>query len=317
MPDLDRDGEVFVLDLGADENRFNPEWVGAVTALLDEVVGSDGPRALVTHATGKFWSNGLDLAWLSEHPEQARPFVDGVHALLARLLSLPVPAVAACQGHVFAAGAMLALAHDARVMRSDRGFFCLPEVDIGIPFTPGMAGLIQARLAPQTAHEAMTTGRRYGGLEAAVAGIVDEAVEEARVLSLPVPSVAACQGHVFAAGAMLALAHDFRVMRADRGFFCLPEVDIHIPFTPGMGALIQARLSHRTAHEAMTTGRRYGGADAMRAGIVDDAVGEDAVLQTALDRAGALASKAGPTLGTIKEGMYAEPLRLLRTRTGS
>ena len=183
MPDLDRDGEVFLLDLGDDENRFNPEWVSAVTALLDEVAAAEGPRALVTRASGKFWSNGLDLAWMGEHPDSAGAFVQDVHALFARVLSLPVPAVAACQGHVFAAGAMLALAHDARVMRADRGFFCLPEVDIGIPFTPGMGALIQARLAPQTAHEAMTTGRRYGGLDAAVVGIVDEAVDEARVLS--------------------------------------------------------------------------------------------------------------------------------------
>lgn len=186
MPSLDRDGEVFLLDLGGDENRFNPDWVRAVTAHVDEVVAADGPRALVTRATGKFWSNGLDLAWMGEHPEQAGPFVDEVHALFARLLSLPVPAVAACQGHVFAAGAMLALAHDARVMRADRGFFCLPEVDISIPFTPGMGALIQARLAPQTAHEAMTTGRRYGGGDALAAGIVDEAVDEDRVLAAAV-----------------------------------------------------------------------------------------------------------------------------------
>jgi enoyl-CoA hydratase/carnithine racemase len=182
VPALDRDAEVFVLDLGDDENRFNPDWVGAVTALVDEVAGASGPRALVTKATGRFWSNGLNLAWMGENPFKAEAFVDQVHALLARVLSLPVPAVAACQGHVFAAGAMLALAHDARVMRADRGFFCLPEVDIAIPFTPGMGALIQARLAPQTAHEAMTTGRRYGGLEAAEAGLVEEAVAEARVL---------------------------------------------------------------------------------------------------------------------------------------
>jgi len=183
VPSLDRDGEVLVLDLGDDENRFNPTWVGAVTALLDEVAAAEGPRALVTKATGKFWSNGLDLAWMGENPDAAGRFVDTVHALFARVLSLPVPAVAACQGHVFAAGAMLALAHDARVMRADRGFFCLPEVDIAIPFTPGMGALIQARLVPQTAHEAMTTGRRYGGADALTAGIVDEAVAEERVLA--------------------------------------------------------------------------------------------------------------------------------------
>jgi enoyl-CoA hydratase/carnithine racemase len=182
MPTLQRDGDVFVLDLGSDENRFNPDWLGAVEEALDEVAATEAPRALVTTATGKFWSNGLDLEWMAGHPGEVQAFVPRVHALLGRVLSLPVPTVAAIQGHCFAAGAMLALAHDVRVMRADRGFFCLPEVDIRIPFTPHMAALIQARLSKKTAHEAMTTGRRYGGEDALAAGIADRAVAEAEVL---------------------------------------------------------------------------------------------------------------------------------------
>ncbi|MCW2615694.1 MAG: enoyl-CoA hydratase [Frankiales bacterium] len=186
MPQLDRDGEVFVLDLGSDENRLNPTWIGAVMALLDEVAAAEGPRALVTTATGKIWSNGIDLEWLMAHYAEVTPFIDSVHGLFARVLSLPVPTVAACQGHVFAAGGMLALAHDFRVMRADRGFFCLPEVDIDIPFTAGMSALIVGRLTPQVAHDAMTTGRRYGGEQALAAGIVDAAVAEDAVRSTAV-----------------------------------------------------------------------------------------------------------------------------------
>ena len=103
------------------------------------------------------------------------------------------------------------------------------------------------------------------------------------MLSLPLITVAALQGHTFAAGAMFSLAHDFRVMRADRGYWCLPEADINIPFTPGMSALIQSRLTPQTAHEAMITARRYGGSDAAAAGIVDQAVSEDAVRATAIE----------------------------------
>jgi Delta3-Delta2-enoyl-CoA isomerase len=182
VTDLRRDGDVFVLDLGDDENRFNPTWLDAVDAALDEVEGAEGPRALVTTATGKFWSNGLDLAWMAAHGDQVADFVHRVHGLFARVLSSPVPSVAAIQGHCFAAGAMLSLAHDQRVARADRGFWCLPEVDIHIPFTPGMSALIQARLSPATAHEAMTTAHRYGGAESFAAGIVDAAVAEHDVL---------------------------------------------------------------------------------------------------------------------------------------
>ncbi|HMJ32965.1 MAG TPA: enoyl-CoA hydratase-related protein [Baekduia sp.] len=194
MPSLDRDGDVYLLDLGDGENRFNPEWVGAVEELLDEVAAAPEPRALVTTATGKIWSNGLDLEWMGAHTDQVPAFVPRVHALFGKVLALPVPTVAAIGGHCFAAGAMLAVAHDFRVMRGDRGFFCLPEVDIHIPFTPPMAALIQARLSKKAAHEAMTTGRRYGGEEAAAAGIVDAAVAEDRVLAEAVQRAAALAG---------------------------------------------------------------------------------------------------------------------------
>jgi enoyl-CoA hydratase/carnithine racemase len=178
VPALDRDGDVVVLDLGDGENRFSPDWVAAVGAALDEVAAAEGPRALVTTASGRFYSNGLDLEWLAAHQEQRADYVGSVQRLLARLLALPVVTVAAVPGHAFAAGAMLTLAHDFRVMRADRGFWCLPEVDIGLPFSPGMSALVQARLTPQAAHEAMVTGRRYGGTDALAAGLVDAAVPE-------------------------------------------------------------------------------------------------------------------------------------------
>lgn len=186
MPALDRTDDVFVLDLGDTENRFHPDWLSQVEAALDEVEGAGRPAALVTTATGKFFSNGLDLDWLFAHADQHEEYVVRVQELLARVLTLPVVTVAAMQGHAFAAGAMLSLAHDLRVMRADRGFWCLPEVDIEIPFTPGMSALIQSRLAPQTAHVAMTTARRYGGADALAAGIVDAAVDEDEVRSTAV-----------------------------------------------------------------------------------------------------------------------------------
>ena len=105
-------------------------------------------------------------------------------------------------------------------------------------------------------------------------------------------------------------------MRADRGFFCLPEVDINIPFTEGMNALLTARLPKRGAHEAMTTGRRYGGADALAAGLVTHTAEAAQVLPTAVAQAQALAPKRGATLAMIKSRMYADAARTLAEDTG-
>lgn len=162
-----------LLDLGDGENRIDDAFVVALEDALDAAEAAAGPRALVTTARGKHWSLGLDLRWLLVNGDVVPEFVARWQRAYARLLVAPFPTVAAIQGHAFAGGAMLWLAHDMRVMRSDRGFWCLPEIDGALVFPPGLSALITRRLAPQVAHEAMLTARRYGGDDAEAAGIVD------------------------------------------------------------------------------------------------------------------------------------------------
>ncbi|EFV14156.1 enoyl-CoA hydratase/isomerase family protein [Segniliparus rugosus] len=203
MPYLRQDGDVAILYLGGEgveldpdnpENRFTADWLRAVGSLLDEVEAAGDPEgsgALVVTATGKFFSNGLDVAALSG---DAAGYLSSVHGLYARLLAFPMRTVAAVNGHAFGAGAMLASAADHQVMRADRGFYCLPEVAIGLPFTPGMRGLLRGKLPAQTALEAMTTGRRYGGQDALAAGIVQAVASEEDLLGLAVASAAEFAG---------------------------------------------------------------------------------------------------------------------------
>jgi len=181
--DLERNGEVFVLHMRNGENRFNPTSISALNERLDEVDKADGPKALVSIGEGKFYSNGLDLDWMTgEGSGEVPEFLETVLALFGRILTAPYITLAAVNGHAFAGGGMLALAHDFRVMRSDRGYFCLPEVDLRMPLHPGMSSLIQARLSHSTAHEAIATGRRYAAAEALEAGIVDDSASEEEVL---------------------------------------------------------------------------------------------------------------------------------------
>lgn len=180
---LERDGAVFVLRWDAGENRFGEGAVAAWSDALDEVDRAESPKALVTTGSGKFYSNGLDLDFmLREGGRHAESYLAGVLGLYARVLTLACPTVAALNGHAFGAGGQIALAHDFRVMREDRGFFCMPEIDMRAPLHPGMTAILHARLPAQTAHEVIATGRRYGGAEARAAGIVEHAVPEAEVL---------------------------------------------------------------------------------------------------------------------------------------
>ncbi|HEY9312708.1 enoyl-CoA hydratase/isomerase family protein [Williamsia sp.] len=182
MPYVTTQDTVHTLYLGTEgdesdtDNRFGIDWLDSINACLDEVV--DKKRgALVITATGKFFSNGLDVEYIGANGDTLPAYLDRVHALYTRILTFPQPTVSAINGHAFGAGAMLALCADHRLMRTERGFWSLPEIQLGMPFTRGMATLLRTRLTDATATEAMTTGRRYGGLDAVTAGIVEQAVD--------------------------------------------------------------------------------------------------------------------------------------------
>ncbi|MFO0689379.1 MAG: enoyl-CoA hydratase/isomerase family protein [Myxococcota bacterium] len=189
MIDLERQGDVFVLRFDAPENRFRPDGLDAWHAALDRVEAAGSPAALVTTGTGKFYSNGLDLAWLLSPSEQGgataaerETYIPRVLALMARILTFPTITVAAINGHAFGAGAQLSLAHDYRVMRTGRGYWCMPEIDLKAPLHPGMTAIIQARVPRQTAHELVVTGTRYDAETALAKRIVDRAVDEGALL---------------------------------------------------------------------------------------------------------------------------------------
>src|SRR3954454_2624089 len=94
-PTVSRDGELVVLDLGDGENRLDADWVDAVEDALREAEALEAPRALVTVASGKFWSNGLDLEWMGANGDRVEAFIARVHGVFAAFLGSGVPTVAA------------------------------------------------------------------------------------------------------------------------------------------------------------------------------------------------------------------------------
>ena len=231
MPYLNETGDVVELHLGAPgaeldetnpENRFRLDWLDEVQRLLGEVT-ADPKRPLVVTATGKFFTNGLDTDHIFAAPDQLPAYLDRVHALYTTILTLPVPTVAAINGHAFGAGAMLALCADQVVMRTERGFWSLPEAALNMPFTRGMATLLRTRLPDRTATEAMYSSRRYGADDAVAAGIVDEAV--------PVEDLAARAAELAAGRAATVGANLTLIKRGLRGPLL---ADLAIPTPAGV-----------------------------------------------------------------------------------
>ena len=171
MIDLTRDGELHVVTLRNGENRIDLDFALGMNDVLDRVLAaSDGPSALVATGEGKFFSNGLALDWLRSASDSDRKRFGAEFArLTGRLVSAPIPTVAALNGHAFAAGALFAMAFDFRVMREERGWICMPEVDVGVPVSQAAMELLRAKLPARSLRDAILTGRRYAADEAIAA----------------------------------------------------------------------------------------------------------------------------------------------------
>ncbi len=177
------DGAVLVATMDEGENRIGTRSLDQWNRVIDTIDTTPDVGALVVVGTGKYWSTGLDLDEVSAMgPAARRTFMRRLDLLLGRLLTAPVITVAALNGHTYAGGALLAIAFDYRVMRRDRGYFCLPSVDVGIPFSPGMSALISTKLPKPIAHDLVVSCREIGAEEAAAAGVVTASVDEGDVL---------------------------------------------------------------------------------------------------------------------------------------
>jgi enoyl-CoA hydratase/carnithine racemase len=208
--ELSRDGDVFVLRMSDGDNRMHDGFVAELVGHLDAVAAAAGPAALVTTGHDRFYSNGLDLDWLvGQDPADAHLFFRELFAVFARILTFPMITVAAVNGHAFGAGALLCLVHDRRVMRSDRGWWCMPEADHGWPLHPGMVAVLRARLRPAVAHAAIALATRYPAADALAAEIVDEVAPGDEVLERAVgwaaqhaakadPALSALRGELYA-----------------------------------------------------------------------------------------------------------------------
>lgn len=181
MIELEQHDHVFVLTMVDEENRWNTTFTREFSKALDTVEATEGPAALVTaSAHTKFFSNGLDLDWVQsdgDHRGGDRAvFGAEFMALMGRIITLPVPTVAAVNGHAFGAGMMCALSHDVRLMREDRGFICANELQIGLTIPAPEVALMRHKIPAGAFHETVMLAKRWTAPAAVAAGFVEAAL---------------------------------------------------------------------------------------------------------------------------------------------
>jgi enoyl-CoA hydratase/carnithine racemase len=122
------------------------------------------------------------------------------------------------------------------------------------------------------------------------------------------PTVCAVNGHCFGAGMMIALCHDIRVMRQDRGFMCANEVELGFAIPDPELALFRHKMSRDAFHQTVLLAKRWTGPEAEAAGIVQRTAPVDEVLATAVSEASGLLRVARNREVTtwMKEHLYGE-----------
>jgi enoyl-CoA hydratase len=164
-------------------NALDLEFLMALTAEF-ESAERDGVRALVLTGTSTIFSAGVDLVRLRDGgADYLAMLLPALGACFERLFFLPVPTIAAVNGHAIAGGGVLTLACDHRLMSRGTGRIGLPELKVGVPFPLLVLEMVRATLAPPVAQEVLLAAPTWDPDTALARGFVSELTAPERLLA--------------------------------------------------------------------------------------------------------------------------------------
>ncbi len=164
----------------------NPVSAKKISDAFDEILSAGGIRTVVIASRDeKIWCMGLDVPWIMEQYKAGNRaavkelFAIGTQYVFRRILSVPVVTIAAITGHAFGTGMILAVLCDFLFMRSDRGYLCLPEADMGIveAIPPSARKLFDIRYDPFIKTVMIPTAKKVTALELKEKSIIEQACE--------------------------------------------------------------------------------------------------------------------------------------------
>jgi len=177
----ERDGHLLRLRLSRPKaNVIDAAMIAALDAALAEAAGSPALRAVLLDAEGPHFSFGASV---EEHlPATVAQMLHGLHALVLRMLSFPVPILVAVKGQclgggleVASAGMVLFAAPDAKLGQ--------PEIVLGV-FAPAASCLLPERVGRAAAEDLLVSGRSIDGREAHRIGLVTAVADDPEAAAL-------------------------------------------------------------------------------------------------------------------------------------
>ncbi len=163
----------------APQNQFNDVFLQEIVDALKEIEADRSIKALViTSGVEKFFSTGLALEWLMQTAATNPPAILDYFILLNEFMvtvtGFAKPVIGAITGHCVAMGAIIGACMDYRFMTNERGFVRTPEMEINIPFLPGMNAILKEIMPPASWRDFAYTADKFTGEQAMAMGYIDK-----------------------------------------------------------------------------------------------------------------------------------------------
>ena len=161
-------------------NALDLETVTAFEAAFTEAERKTPGKGVVISGSGEVFSAGVDVRAFGGYGRDRRhEMVRAITRTVARLLAIPVPVVAAVNGHALGGGFVLVLACDYRIATdAETARLGMTEAKAGIPFPAGPLEVIRHELAPELLRRLTLSSAVLGTRELLEARVIDELCAE-------------------------------------------------------------------------------------------------------------------------------------------
>jgi enoyl-CoA hydratase/carnithine racemase len=161
-------------------NALNVEVFDALASAADQV-NQPGVHVVVVSAEGRSFSSGIDLSSLGAIEGSTNETIVRAQSGFRKLAELPMPTVAAVQGHAYGAGLQIALACDLRVVAEDASLGLL-EMRYGLIPDCGGSSTLPLLVGPGRAKKMIWFAEKVDGIEAERIGLAEVVVPESALV---------------------------------------------------------------------------------------------------------------------------------------